>query len=348
MLDTAFDAETVYVTPKTETPVVEKKVLEKNDSAGGEGTWQDAADYDAGDKVAFQITGTLPENLLSYDSYTLKFHDTLSGTLSYNNDAVVYAVMGPDNMIDCTSDFTIQASGTNLTFACNDILQSETLRNAKSILIKYTATLSPTPVLGTAGNPNTVYMEYSRNPHGTETGQTPEDKVNVFSYQVKVNKVNSENQPLSGASFGLYKYIAERSAYELVGQVQYNGPEFVFQGLDAGQYKLVEESAPTGYNAIAPIEFKVEGTYDTESADPALTALVAKKLTGESITGEGQMFSVDLANGLLSTKIVNKTGSELPSTGGQGTLLLYACGGGLIVAGGLFFLLKNRKRSADQ
>ncbi len=347
LLDTAFDRDTIYVTPKTETPSVEKKVLEKSDSIQADGTWQDAADYDAGDQVAFQITGTLPENLLSYDRYAIKFHDTLSSAFTYNNDATIYAVMGPgaDNMIECTELFTIQSSGSNLTFGCDNILQHETTMNAKSFLIKYTAKLSMTPVLGAAGNPNTVYMEYSRNPHGTENGQTAPDKVTVFSYQVKVDKVNEQQQPLNGAGFALYKYIAEQSAYKLVGEAKYSGTEFVFQGLDAGQYKLEEVQTPSGYNSIAPIEFKVEAVYDTKSADPVLTDLVAKKLTGESITGSDQMFSVDLANGRLSTKIVNKTGTELPSTGGAGTILLYVLGGGLVVTGGLILLLKKRKKT---
>lgn len=348
MLDTSFARETIYVTPKTEKPTVEKKVLEKNDSVGGDGTWQDAADYDAGDKVAFQITATLPDNIASYDSYTVKFHDTLGSTLSYNRDAKVYAVSSEGEKNDITGIFSAQINYTNLTISCDDILQDENAKAAKSILVEYTASLSTTPIYGTAGNPNTVYMEYSRNPHGTETGSTTPDKVNVFSYQVKVDKVNADQQSLYGATFGLYKYNATTAKYEIVGNIQYNGPEFLFKGLDAGQYKLVEEEAPYGYNKIEPIEFQIEATYDTESADPALTALVAKKLTGESITGDGQIFAADLTNGQLATKIVNKTGSELPSTGGQGTFLLYVCGGGLVAVGGILLLLNKRRKSNNR
>lgn len=39
------------VTPKTGVPTFEKKIKEKNDSTGVESDWQDASDYDIGDKV---------------------------------------------------------------------------------------------------------------------------------------------------------------------------------------------------------------------------------------------------------------------------------------------------------
>lgn len=345
MADTTFLDEITYVTPKTDTPVMQKKVLEKNDSTGGEGVWQDAADYDIGDKVPFKITATLPNNLSRYNTYSVKFHDTLGSGLSYDNDLAVYVINASGEKQDVTSLFQVQNEGSTLTFSCDDLLKNESALNGQSLSLEYTATLSTSATLGTAGNPNTVYMEYSRNPYGTETGKTAADKVNVFTYQIKINKVDGDNQPLTGATFTLYKYDAQRSDYQRVDG-QYPGPEFLFKGLDAGQYKLVEDS-PSGYKSIDPIEFKVESTYDTEAADPALTDLTAKKLTGESITGEGKTFSVDLAKGQLLSKVVNKAGSELPSTGGKGTLLIYICGSILVVSGILFLFLKKRKKTLD-
>ena len=93
-------------------------------------------------------------------------------------------------------------------------------------------------------------MEYSRNPHGDETGQTPADKVTVFTYQVKISKVDEQQQPLYGALFGLYKYLESGSDYRLVDQIKYGSTEFIFKGLDSGRYRLVEEFAPDGYNKI--------------------------------------------------------------------------------------------------
>ena len=58
MLDTAGN-DSVTVTTKEDRPELEKKVKEKNDSTGAESDWQDAADYDIGDNVPFQLTGTV-------------------------------------------------------------------------------------------------------------------------------------------------------------------------------------------------------------------------------------------------------------------------------------------------
>ena len=65
MLDTA-GKEDVEVTTKEDKPELEKKVKEKNDSTGAESDWQDGADYDIGDEVPFQLTGTVEKN---YDNY---------------------------------------------------------------------------------------------------------------------------------------------------------------------------------------------------------------------------------------------------------------------------------------
>lgn len=342
MLDTTYDDETVYVTPKTETPTVEKKVLEKNDSSGGEGIWQDAADYDAGDTVSFRISAVLPGNIRSYEKYTVRLHDNLSSAFTYSNDAVIYSVNNGEKK-NVTDVFSIQKDGTNLTFSCDNILLNENLSSADSLVVEYSAVLSDAAVQGNTGNPNTVYMEYSRNPHGDETGQTPADKVTVFTYQVKISKVDEQQQPLYGALFGLYKYLESGSDYRLVDQIKYGSTEFIFKGLDSGRYRLVEEFAPDGYNKIAPIEFTIEAAYDAESADPALTALTARNMSGEVISGEGGIFAADLNDGSLSARIVNKVGKELPGTGGQGTLLIYLIGILSSAAGILLFYLKKKR-----
>ena len=59
-------------------------------------------------------------------------------------------------------------------------------------------------------------------------------------------------------------------------------------------------------------------------------------LTGSTINGEGVG-----ASG-LSTTIVNKQGTTLPSTGGIGTTLFYVIGGGLMVAAIVLLVTKKR------
>ena len=49
----------------------------------------------------------------------------------------------------------------------------------------------------------------------------------------------------------------------------------------------------------------------------------------------------------LSTNVVNKSGSTLPSTGGMGTTLFYVVGG-LLVAVAVVLLVTKKKMSADK
>ena len=126
---------------------------------------------------------------------------------------------------------------------------------------------------------------------------------------------------------------------------------FTFTGLDAGQYKLVETTVPAGYNKADDVEFTIEATYDTESADPKLTSLVVKDKDGSviSATAENQeaSFATVLLEGKVSTKVVNKAGAELPSTGGIGTTIFYILGG-LLAVGAVVLLVTKRRMNAER
>ena len=84
------------ITPKTDVPSVEKKVKDTNDTTGDTTEWQDSADYDIGDVVPFQLTAALPANVESYKSYYLKFDDTLSQGLDFNEGTVTVKLGNKD------------------------------------------------------------------------------------------------------------------------------------------------------------------------------------------------------------------------------------------------------------
>ena len=66
--------------------------------------------------------------------------------------------------------------------------------DVSKVRVEYTATLNENAVIGSLGNPNKMYMEFSNNPNneqGGDKGQTPEDKVIVFTYKVVINKIDS-------------------------------------------------------------------------------------------------------------------------------------------------------------
>ena len=272
-------------TPKSSVPTVEKKVKDTNDSTGVTSDWQDSADYDIGDSIPFQLKATLANNVSSYTTYKVVFHDTLSKGLTYNNDAKVY--IGGTETNGFTVTATVNADGTTtLTVSCDDV-KALGAGNSSVITVEYTAKLNENAVLGSAGNPNKVYLEYSNNPNKSEsgenheTGKTPEDTVIVFTYQTIINKVDSENKPLTGAAFKLEKLIKGKDGaadtWTTVKEftVDETTTSFTFSGLDDGQYKLTETKTPAGYNTIDPIYFVIEATHDATADTPALTVLKA-------------------------------------------------------------------------
>ena len=357
----------VTATPKSDVPEVQKKVKDINDSTDTTKTdWQDSADYDIGDSIPFQLKATLADNVSSYTTYKVVFHDTLSKGLTYNNDAKVYIDGTETNGFTVTA--TVNADGTTtLTVSCDDV-KALGAGNSSVITVEYTAKLNENAVLGSAGNPNKVKLEYSNNPNksengNNETGETPKDVVIVFTYKTIINKVDSENKPLTGAAFKLEKLIKGKDGaadtWTTVKEftVDETTTSFTFSGLDDGQYKLTETKTPAGYNTIDPIYFVIEATHDETADAPTLKTLNAyltdangNKQTemkdGESVNID--LGTVDLTAGSITTTVVNKSGSELPSTGGIGTTIFYVLGGVLVLAAVVLLVTKKRMSGAEK
>ena len=357
----------VTATPKSDVPEVQKKVKDINDSTDTTKTdWQDSADYDIGDSIPFQLKATLADNVSSYTTYKVVFHDTLSKGLTYNNDAKVYIDGTETNGFTVTA--TVNADGTTtLTVSCDDV-KALGAGNSSVITVEYTAKLNENAVLGSAGNPNEVYLEYSNNPNkseegNNETGETPKDVVIVFTYKTIINKVDSENKPLTGAAFKLEKLIKGKDGaadtWTTVKEftVDETTTSFTFSGLDDGQYKLTETKTPAGYNTIDPIYFVIEATHDATADTPALTVLKAyltdengnkKTEVKDGETVNIDLGTVDLTAGSITTTVVNKSGSELPSTGGIGTTIFYVLGGVLVLAAVVLLVTKKRMSGAEK
>ena len=372
----------VTATPKSDVPEVQKKVKDINDSTDTTKTdWQDSADYDIGDSIPFQLKATLANNVSSYTTYKVVFHDTLSKGLTLNAtygegqnaNVVTSGVTVKVGDADKTANFVITAvknadGTTTLTVSCADV-KALGAGNSSVITVEYTAKLNENAVLGSAGNPNKVYLEYSNNPNKSEsgenheTGKTPEDTVIVFTYQTIINKVDSENKPLTGAAFKLEKLIKGKDGaadtWTTVKEftVDEATTSFTFSGLDDGQYKLTETKTPAGYNTIDPIYFVIEATHDETADAPTLKTLNAyltdangNKQTemkdGESVNID--LGTVDLTAGSITTTVVNKSGSELPSTGGIGTTIFYVLGGVLVLAAVVLLVTKKRMSGAEK
>ncbi len=100
-------------------------------------------------------------------------------------------------------------------------------------------------------------------------------------------------------------------------------------GLDAqDEYVLIETEAPEGYNKLSgPIVFHINDS----SANGATVGYI----------------KIDKKEGLNSQiEVENKTGTELPSTGGTGTTMFYIIGG--VLAVGAVVLLVTKKRMGSE
>ena len=331
---------------KSSVPTSEKKVKDTNDTTGETTGWQDSADYDIGDQVPFQLTGNVADDYSQYKgAYQLVFHDTLSNGLTFNENSVKVYVNDSDTPVS-SDQYTIAYPATdNHSFdvTINDVKSLGD--HVTKVRVEYTATLNENAVIGSVGNPNTMYMEFSNNPNsttGTDKGQTPEDKVIVFTYKVVINKVDSRRIPLAGAAFKLEKVLSngeQKLVKEYTIGEDEDDPEktrFEFTGLDDGKYILTETVTPEGYNTMDPITFNITASHDTKSDDPKLT-----DLNGNAVDGEIK-FTVNETKGTLTASVVNYMGSELPSTGGMGTTVLYVAGTIMILAAGVFLVMKKK------
>ncbi len=355
--------EDLVVTPKTSVPTVDKKVQDKNDSTGNTSDWQDGADYDIGDDVPFQLTGTMPGNIASYTRYKYVFHDNLSDGLTLNENTI--KVMVGTTELTKDTHYTVNTAATDgcdFEIVIGDLLDITGLDITKdsTVVVTYTAKLNDKAVTNDSGNTNKVKLEFSNNPYDDgegepSTSETPEDTVTVFTFKLDVDKVAvDKTTPIPGAGFTLYKYDSVTQTYVQVGD-ELKAAEggtmtnFTWTGLDSGKYKLVETTVPNGYNKADDIEFTIVATYTTDGATQSVTDLVVKDADGkETISGTDLTFTATPADGTVATDIVNTTGVELPSTGGMGTTIFYVLGGLLTVGAAVLMVTKKRMSNGSE
>lgn len=336
----------IDVKVKSDVPTVTKKVQDKNDSTGETSGWQDSADYDIGDDVPYQITGSMPDNIGDYTTYKYIFTDTMSKGLSFKTGSAKIMIGTTEVTGKFTQTITTnEDDSTTVTWSCDDLklIKDVTLDENTTVVVTYKATLNENAVIGSAGNPNTVNLTYSNNPNEGgegETGKTPDDKNIVFTYKTVVNKVDQQGQSLAGAGFTLQKKV--NGAYTDVKVfTASNATTFEFTGLDDGKYKLIESTTPAGYNTITPIEFTISAEHDETADEPTLISLSGNATSGVAT------FNNDKDAGSLTTNVVNKKGSTLPETGGMGTTLLYAVGGVLVALAAAYIIISKKHEKAE-
>ena len=325
----------VIMEEKNEVPTNVKTVEE--DSTGNYGEKNDA---DIGQTVNFKSTITAQAGAENY-----VFHDKMSEGLTFGGS--VYVTLN-GNAVDASNytftDYTVQGA-TTPTDGCTFEVSfkqdfCDTLAAGNEIVISYTATLNEKAVIAGAGNPNTSKVSYG---DSSNTKFTPDSQTKTYTWDVDVFKytMNGETETaLADAKFTLSKnsdgsnpiaLVSEGNNVYRVAKTGETGTvteittdatgKFTIAGLDADTYYLTETAAPAGYNKLAGPVTVVIGENGVVNA------------------------TTEASQGVDEVKVLNQTGTELPSTGGIGTTIFYVVGGVLVV-GAVALLIVRRRRNA--
>ena len=393
----------VTITRKANTTTSTKDVAENNDSSTDidlsdlKGlTYGDYADYDIGDEVPFKLTATITDQYDNYKIYHLTFHDEQCEGLTFNASTVKVYV----GDTEITEGFEVVTTGLDddcafeVVFA--NLKEIGEVAAGSVISVYYTSTLNSTGVVyGNPGNPNTSHVEYSNNPNddqgGEETGDTPDDTTVVFTYKMDVDKIvakadKSGYEAKTGAGFTLYKKLAsgaddtndrygdactltDYTDYYTVDQEITGVTNFEFDGLDAGDYLLVETTTPDGYNTMDPLSFSITRTIAADGTTGVYSITALNGPTGYAASPSGGEFTFtrdkadgsgtetvdtkidgttdELGSGEIFGQIENKSGATLPSTGGIGTTIFYVAGSIMVLAAAILLITKRRMGAND-
>ena len=218
----------VTVKPKAATPKVSKHVLE--DSAAA---WQKAADATVADDLYWRLSATVPAGLTAYDTYTVRFVDTMSAGLDPSKVAAsmrVYVAAGEDGGFDAVSagrdgragtepakgwtDITAQCrvsvDGKTFTVRTGDLIAAlggvDAFTAGARVVAVYDAPLGASCNRGaTKGNPNEVCLRYPRSPLADQSGdagftRTPSDDACAYTWGLSlIKRSSSDDKPLAGA-----------------------------------------------------------------------------------------------------------------------------------------------------
>lgn len=321
---------TVKMYEKNEVPTVKKEV--KEDSTG---TFGESNTAQIGDTVEFKTTISAEPGAHNY-----VLHDKMTDGLTLNPDSIAIEGLtkGTDYTVafgkthtdkDGTTEVTCDFEITFAQFYLDKITE------AQDLVVTYTAILNDQAVISTDTNNNDTRLDYG------DSSSTEWDTTTTVTLKFDIVKTDDTNKILEGAQFELYDAKTEGNKIALVkvqdgtyrvATAAESGTEgfesaiidagtAVVKGLDADTtYYLQETNAPDGYNKLAE-------RVDVAMGSANLTATLNAAGTHWSEGG---------------VHVINYTGTEIPSTGGMGTTILYVAGGALVLLAVVLLFVKRR------
>ena len=296
-----------------------------------------------GDIVTYTINVNIPETYTPGQIVTV--HDTLDEKLAadlttlaakYNN--------GTEDVSVALTDGTKKE--TNELFAKNFTITEGML--GKTVVLTYEAELLSTA----ADDTGYVNEEFSEIP----SYETKPKKVRVWTFDFELDKTfsgvadaDAENYvatfKLEDSNNNRISFIIDTTGYvkadsndtsnaTLTDTLTVNGKDVInVRGLEAGTYTLTELTTADGYNLLTEaITVTITDTSDTDCA------------TNEAKT-PSHTVTYQIGSGTSTTGTVtvqNNSGTELPSTGGIGTTILYVAGI-VLVLGAAAIIIARRK-----
>ena len=315
-----------------------------NDKNAGIGGDFDKSTDDTAVSVGDTVTWTVSFTATNYSegekvlNYTVK--DALNRPWAdIDTDNIVVKVNGAE-----ISNFTISGASDSgfvidipwATLDAEDNFVSFLYPATSTVEITYSATVLDAAAANDPAsdvNRNHAELEYDTETKTDEPGGDDVTKTNVYNLGfTKIDGTNPE-KTLAGATFALYSdvactvpvnvsvvsdgvYMVDAESTSNLAVTPADGA-VVIKGLPAGTYYLKETNAPDGYNLLTdPVEVTIVA--DEFDEDGAVT-----KQNSVDFEAGGTTYKV---NNAAEYKIENFAGVELPSTGGEGTMMMITIG----------------------